>query len=503
MMVLGIFVLLKDHRKTVNVTLGLTMLGALIAILSNLIGVSVTDASLSRSILMWNIIIIFIAAVNYHCAMAILDKDKSRKGFIIFFYAVGLVFAAVFLAFPDTFIGMPVPKMYFPNYYTPGTLHWAFNLIFKIVIPALSVYELFRAARSGTDKTQRKHYLYFAISFLLGWVFGIVPTLLTYDIQFDPIWGMLFPIFFAIPFVYAIFRYELLNIRVVAKKAFLYAGTVVGVGLLIGVFDLANQWIGSAYPDFPVWATPLVLSLVIVGIGVLIWQQLREGELLKHEFITTVTHKFRTPLTHIKWATENLRNAISESDREEQLGYIEDANAKLVELTDLLANTSEPNDDIYRYRIEDADLSNFADEAIKALTNHASAKKIYVARDIDPHVHALFDASRLKFVLQTLIENGINYTPEGGSIKVIVKKGQDDAICSVTDSGIGIPKHELGLIATKLYRGERARSTDTEGMGIGLYMSRGIIDRHHGTLTADSQGEGKGSTFTFTLPVGK
>lgn len=502
-MVLGFFVLRKDYRKTVNVTLGLTFLGAIIALVTNVIGVSTSDPELSHDILMWNVSIVFISALNFHCVMAIIDRERSRRGLITFFYAIALIFGLAFIVSPDAFIGMPVPKMYFPNYYTPGTLHWAFNLIFKILIPALFICELALATAKSADRMQRKRYLYFTVSFLLGWGFAFIPTLLTYDIQVDPIWGMLFPIFFAIPFIYAIFRYELLNIRVVAKKAFLYAGTVVGVGILIGFFDLSNQWLGTAYPDFPIWAMPLILSMMIVGIGVLIWQQLRESEILKSEFITTVTHKFRTPLTHIKWATENLKNPASEADQTEQLGYIEDANSKLVELTDLLANASEPNDDIYKYRLERADLSAFAEEAIRSLINHANAKKIRIAREISPGVQAMFDASRLKFVLQTFIENAINYTAEGGVITVKVSAGTNEAVCSVTDNGIGIPKQELSLIATKLYRGERARNTDTEGMGIGLYISRGIMARHYGKLIVESEGEGKGSTFSLTLPLAR
>ncbi|MCX6715526.1 MAG: HAMP domain-containing sensor histidine kinase [Candidatus Taylorbacteria bacterium] len=202
-----------------------------------------------------------------------------------------------------------------------------------------------------------------------------------------------------------------------AVKILSYIVAIIGVGLLISFFDSANDWLGSTYPNFPVWAMPLVLSMIIVGIGVLIRRQLHEGEILKYEFITTVTHKFRTPLTHIKWATENLRKAATEADRNESLGYIENANSKLVELTDLLVTASEPKDDVYKYRIERANLSSFAEEMIVSSADHANAKKIQVIREISPDVHALFDASRLKFVFQTLIENGINYTGQGGHRK--------------------------------------------------------------------------------------
>lgn len=500
-MVLGFFVILKDHRKTVNITLGFTFLGAIIALLANVIGVSVSNSELSRQILMWNVSIIFISVVNFHCVMALLNQEYQKRNLVRFIYAIGVIFGLIFLLFPDTFIGLSVPKMYFPNYYTPGTLHWAFNLIFKLLIPIYFISTITRATMRETDRVEKKRLMYFTISFLLAWGFGIIPTFLTYDIYFDPVWGMLFPIVFAVPFMYAIFRYELLNIRIVAKKAVVYAISVIGVGILIGFFDLSNQWLNAVYPGFPIWATPLILAMLIVGIGVVIWQQLRESEVLKYEFITTVTHKFRTPLTHIKWATENLRLAKTHEDRDEQLSYIEDANAKLVELTDLLANASETDDSIYKYHLTRDDLSAFMNEVADFSGDHAKAKRITIVKHIEPGVKALFDGTRLRFVAQTFIENAINYTPDGGAIWVKVAHMGEDIIVSVKDSGIGISKAELSMVSTKLYRGSKARVTDTEGLGIGLYISKGILLRHHGKMLIDSEGEGKGATFSFVLPA--
>jgi len=501
--VMGFFVLLQNYKKTVNITLGLTFLGAIVAIISNIMGVSVLDSQLSRNILMWNMSIIFISVLNFHCVMAIIDREKSRRGIIYFFYAIGLIFAAIFIIYPDTFIGLSQPKMYFPNYYTAGSLHWAFSLIFKILIPFLFIYELGRADFLATNRVHKKRYLYFMVSFLLGWSFGLIPTFLTYDIEFDPIWGMLFPLFFAIPFIYGIFQYELLNIRVIAKKAFIYSGTIIAMGLIIGIFDFANYWLSIEYPGFPTWITPIILAIIIVGVGVLIWLQLREAEILKYEFITTVTHKFRTPLTHIKWATENLKNAVNDKSLIEQLNYIEDANFRLVELTDIMASTSEPNESVYKYLIQQNNLSAFIEQILSNVSIHADARKVLLVKDIHPNVYAMFDQSRLKFVVHTIIENAINYTGQGGVVTIKVIASEYYAAFTVTDTGIGIPKNELSLVSTKLYRGERARVTDTEGMGIGLYISRGVISRHHGRLIIESQGENKGSTFGFTLPIGR
>ncbi|MFA6432480.1 MAG: HAMP domain-containing sensor histidine kinase [Candidatus Paceibacterota bacterium] len=285
-----------------------------------------------------------------------------------------------------------------------------------------------------------------------------------------------------------------------ARKGLIYGVGAISVAILITLFDLYNQWLYVNYPSFPIWVVPLASAIVIVGGSRVIWHKIREGELMKYEFMTTVTHKFRTPLTHIKWATENLRKSETADDWNEQIGYVEGANAKLVELTDLLANASETDTDLYQYRLNRHDLSSFVNEIIMSSVAHASFKNIKIDNRVPVGTYALFDVARLKFVLQTLIENGINYTKEGGSITITVADRGKQVMCSIKDTGIGIPKNELSLMFTKLYRGKVARLADTEGMGIGLFISRGIITRHHGKMWVESEGENKGSTFSFSLP---
>jgi two-component system phosphate regulon sensor histidine kinase PhoR len=107
----------------------------------------------------------------------------------------------------------------------------------------------------------------------------------------------------------------------------------------------------------------------------------------------------------------------------------------------------------------------------------------------------------MRFVIQTLVENAINYSKDNCSIIVNVEKKDNMIIISVKDSGIGIAKEELPRMFTKFYRGKEARSTDTEGMGIGLYMTHDIVTRHHGKIWVESEGPGKGSTFSISLPV--
>jgi signal transduction histidine kinase len=237
----------------------------------------------------------------------------------------------------------------------------------------------------------------------------------------------------------------------------------------------------------------------VVLAAAVVWRKLRQGDLLKYEFVTTVTHKFRTPLTHIKWASENLSGSLLSADARVQLGYIQGANEKLVELTGLLVNISEAENSDYQYRINRGNISNLVEEVMDGLKEHYAIKKITPSRNIEHELYANFDESRVKFVLQTFIENAVHYTPEGGTLIISLARAGRNILCSVKDSGIGIPKDELPRLFSKFYRGTGAKLADTEGMGIGLYISKEILKRHDGKIWAESEGPGKGSTFSFSL----
>jgi signal transduction histidine kinase len=127
-------------------------------------------------------------------------------------------------------------------------------------------------------------------------------------------------------------------------------------------------------------------------------------------------------------------------------------------------------------------------------------KKITLTTEISSDLETMCDTAHIRFVIKTIIENAIQYTKEGGNIHVTNTIDRNKIFFSVKDSGIGINPNEIKLIFSKFYRTEEARSMDTEGMGIGLFVSKEIINRHKGKILADSEGVGKGSTFSFWIP---
>ena len=494
------FLLFNNKRSMANIGMSLVMFSLVVFIVSHVIGVNTADPLASRNILMFNLSNFFVGMFLVHSVLAYLGKAKSRWYIIAIFYAVGLGFTAFFIFNPDLFLLPSVPKMYFPNYYEAGILNWTrIAYLYVVCLPYIFIEIALAYNNNATDQRLRNQYRYLFYAIMTTSVVGFIANFLVYNIPVDPMWATAFLVFFGVIMAYGGLKYELFNIRIIAKQAFVYALGIVTVGGFIALLDYANHLIQNQYADFPTWIGPFLSAVIVVSIGSGIWRKLREEEILKYEFVTTVTHKFRTPLTHIKWAAENLSPRITAPEDRTQLNYIQNSNEKLVELTSLLMNISETENNDYEYRISRASVSRLAEEVATGLQEQFDVKKLAVQKNIEPELYAQIDESRIKFIIQTFIENAVHYTPAEGHIVISLKRSGKDVVFSVTDSGIGIAPDELSRLFHKFYRGHSARLADTEGMGIGLYMSKEIINRHHGKIWAYSTGSGKGSVFGFLV----
>ncbi len=284
------------------------------------------------------------------------------------------------------------------------------------------------------------------------------------------------------------------------RKILMYGLVVIVVGAIIVPVNIASRVILSIDPELQPWVLPLISSIIVVAVVYLIWRKIREEDLVKYEFITIATHKFRTPLTHIKWAAENLAKVPMQPEGKEQVDYITSANGKLIELTNLLMSVSGSADDDYSYRLERIDISSMAKEVLGSLTSQIQAKKIHIESHLDANLFTFIDSAHIRFIIQVFIENAIQYTPSQGMITVKASATKRDVVFLVQDSGIGLSKEELPRLFSKFYRTSEARMADTEGMGIGLFICKDTIRRHHGRIWAESLGINKGSIFCFSLP---
>lgn len=497
---LAIFVFFKDHKPLTNKLMILSFLATACYTISHVIAVNVTDPDLSRSILTFNLSTIFIGVFIAHTILSFMGKLQSKKIQIILIYIFSIGLTAFMMIYPALFLGPSTPKMYFVNYYDAGKLY-SLMMAWNIIVALYIFYQMLIEYRKA-DFIMKNRLKYLFTAFLLAYIFGWQAYWLVFDIKIDPAWGALMVPSFSIIFTYALLKYDLLDIKIVAKKALVYSISVIFIGLLIVLFNYVNNLIIVNVPSFPTWIFPIILSIAVVTLGVVVWRQLRLSDVLKSEFISTVTHKFRTPLTHIRWASENLAKLPLGDEAKVELEYIQTANNNLVELTNLLVNISESESVYYKYNSEKIEFLDLIDEIEKEISNQVKIKKTTLARQIS-NVYIYGDTKRIKFVIQTLLENAIHYSSDNSIVSISVTGDKDSVTISVKDNGIGIDEKEISLMFSKFHRSKQAILCDTEGMGIGLYISREIIRRHHGKIWVQSEGLGKGSTFFVNLPVKK
>lgn len=226
----------------------------------------------------------------------------------------------------------------------------------------------------------------------------------------------------------------------------------------------------------------------------------------KSEFVTVASHQLRGPVTDISWALQSLNNsatALDETNKMILANALAASDSLLRRIEDLL-NIAKMEDGQFGYKFEDADISEFIAKTLADILPAAQKAgiKIYFDRPQNELPHVFIDPRRLSLVITNLIENAIRYNVENGEVTVKVDKMQDKpfVVVSVKDTGIGIPPESMEKLFNKFYRADNAMKLQTEGSGLGLYISKGIVNAHGGQIWAESE-LNRGTTISFALPT--
>ena len=254
------------------------------------------------------------------------------------------------------------------------------------------------------------------------------------------------------------------------------------------------------------WTTSdiVIASLVFLFAMIVfffLWRKLHENEGLKYEFITIITHKFRTPMTRIKWLLADLIPSESDPFRKQSLTELQRSNEDLVKLVSALIEvTDAPGTEKSLYRFERINLVDLVKDTFNLSDRAFKEKNISVELDFpDPAIFVKADRSRLEFVLDSIIENAYMYTPVGKKAWISVESKWGKSIVTVSDNGIGISLFDMRNIGTRFFRAKNARAMDTEGLGVNLYLVRSIVRRLHGKFEIYSPGLDQGSAFKVIL----
>ena len=224
----------------------------------------------------------------------------------------------------------------------------------------------------------------------------------------------------------------------------------------------------------------------------------------KSQFISIAAHQLRTPLTAIKWLTQILQKDTQKNPhnpQKEQINKLNEIVQKVVNLVGDILNVSRIEEGRFGLKYSKASLGSLLKDILKTVEVSARSRKITIKKNIGPKLpESEFDPEKMHLALANIIDNAIKYTPTKGTVNIKATKKDSQITITMSDTGIGIPKEDHGRLFDKFYRGNNALKQETEGTGLGLFITHNIIKAHSGTINFDSR-KGVGTTFTITLPI--
>ncbi len=233
-------------------------------------------------------------------------------------------------------------------------------------------------------------------------------------------------------------------------------------------------------------------------------EKLKALDIARSEFITIASHQLRTPPATIKWYLSGLLSGDYGKFKAEQREILEKTNRtnnSLISLIDDMLNVSRIERGKMEFLFEEVDLLPLADLTFEQLTPIAKEKNIKLTfkKPVRALPKIMADKEKIRQVMNNLIDNALKYT-KIGNVAVNLWQEKDEVKFSVTDTGKGITPEENEAIFQKFSRGKESIK-QSAGLGLGLYVAKVVIEQHKGKIWAESPGSGKGSVFTFSLPV--
>ncbi|GAA4969333.1 PAS domain S-box protein [Actinoplanes utahensis] len=230
--------------------------------------------------------------------------------------------------------------------------------------------------------------------------------------------------------------------------------------------------------------------------------RLREIDRMKDDLVAVVSHELRNPIGVIRSYTEMLLDEPDLPERQRtDLTVIDRTTSHLEHIVDDLLDLAHLDAGGAKLNRRPLSLVRLLRDAIRAHEPAAATRHLTITTDIDRLRPVPADAARLRQVLDNLLSNAIKYTPDGGTVTITAGNTTTGITITITDTGIGIPADQYPHLFTRFFRASTATDRGIKGTGLGLAVTKAIIDAHHGTITAQPAAHG-GTRFTITLPNG-
>jgi signal transduction histidine kinase len=241
----------------------------------------------------------------------------------------------------------------------------------------------------------------------------------------------------------------------------------------------------------------------VLGVSVLMRDETLKNSVprMKEDFTNIIIHELRNPLTSIKASSQLLVSPVkfSPSEQEKLLHLINDQSNRLLANVEQILDAAKLEAGVFNIHKRSGNLKDVIQNVAEVFQKEAQDRVINLLIDVDHKLPAFsFDSKYLTIVLTNLLSNSLKFTSSGGTVQVTAKQKQAHVVISVADTGAGIPKDKQHKLFNKFSQIEDASAN--VGKGLGLYLVKGVIEAHGGTVTIDSD-RGRGTTIFLTLPL--
>ncbi|WP_088103794.1 two-component system histidine kinase PnpS [Halalkalibacter urbisdiaboli] len=247
---------------------------------------------------------------------------------------------------------------------------------------------------------------------------------------------------------------------------------------------------------FDVYGAPVISNNGIVKGIVLVFHditELKKLEQVRKDFVANVSHELKTPVTSIRGFSETLLDGAMEEPelREKFINIIWKESERLQGLIHDLLELSKIEQSYFKLNWQPTDLGEIVSDVFMILSEKSEKKGISLELRAEGNFELDGDPERLKQIIINLVNNGIMYTPSGGTVLIQLEETEELIELQVSDTGIGISEQELPRIFERFYRVDRARSRNSGGTGLGLAIVKHLVEAHHGKINVESKiGEG-------------
>ena len=426
------------------------------------------------------------------------------------------------LSYSNGFIAKSYEQIYIGGVFTgiPGWGLWIYT-IFYLLWAFLILFKLFRAQITDNHEEKiRIGYVFYGALFTLtitAFTSFIFPSLsIFYFSGLDSIGFLIFLTLIGL----SIIKGHLFNIKIITTEL---------VTFVLWIFVLIRTILSTTNEEILINSSLLIL-LIIFGILLIksvikevaqrenieklavdlqkANDKLKDLDKQKSEFVSFATHQLRAPLTAMKgYASlilEGDLGALSQEIRS-AISRIYDSSDTLTHIVDDYLNISRIELGAMKYTFENVNLIELIDNVIAELKPNIEKSKTTLSFIVDRNKKFVFRADKDKFkqIIANIIDNSVKYTPIGNVVVKLEKTNDMNILLSIKDNGIGIAPEVIPKLFAKFSRADNANKKNIHGTGLGLFVAKEIVSAHKGKIWAESEGEGKGSTFFVELEGGE